>query len=284
MGVWGAELYANDVTCDVRDDYIDKLRQGLTNEDATKELIKSNQELIDDNEDQELFWYALADTQWEYGRLLPYVRDKALLCIKNANGLQRWEDSDMSMALAWEEMLYALKKKLMSEQPKAKRVAKYRVYHCKWDIGDTYAYCFNSEYSKGKGYLGKYVVFRKIANSTWWPGHTIPVVNVYKAIWDLIPTIDALYNIPFLEQGFFPSALSRYPNKRREYAIAFLSTSAKIIPVDRLTFLGNTSYNGSMYASDDMQIAEYVGWEGSGYNNTFERYILEMYSAWKDID
>lgn len=51
MGVWGAELYANDVTCDVRDDYIDKLRQGLTNEDATKELIKSNQELIDDNED-----------------------------------------------------------------------------------------------------------------------------------------------------------------------------------------------------------------------------------------
>ena len=67
MGVWGAELYANDVTCDVRDDYIDKLRQGLTNEDATKELIKSNQELIDDNEDQELFWYALADTQWEYG-------------------------------------------------------------------------------------------------------------------------------------------------------------------------------------------------------------------------
>ena len=46
MGVWGAELYANDVTCDVRDDYIDKLRQGLTNEDATKELIKSNQELI----------------------------------------------------------------------------------------------------------------------------------------------------------------------------------------------------------------------------------------------
>ena len=31
-----------------------------------------------DVEEEPLFWFALADTQWNYGRLLPEVKEQAL--------------------------------------------------------------------------------------------------------------------------------------------------------------------------------------------------------------
>ena len=42
MGVWGTSLYANDSTSDIRGDYLDKLKRGKTNEEATKELVDAN--------------------------------------------------------------------------------------------------------------------------------------------------------------------------------------------------------------------------------------------------
>ena len=32
-----------------------------------------------DDEEEPSFWFALADTQWKYGRLLPEVKEKAIL-------------------------------------------------------------------------------------------------------------------------------------------------------------------------------------------------------------
>ena len=40
MGTWGTGLYSNDSACDIRGDYIDKLKRGKTNDEATQELIK----------------------------------------------------------------------------------------------------------------------------------------------------------------------------------------------------------------------------------------------------
>ena len=71
MGAWGTSLYANDATSDIRGDYVDKLRRGKTNEEATEEIIYENRDIMGDVEEEPLFWYALADTQWNYGRLLP---------------------------------------------------------------------------------------------------------------------------------------------------------------------------------------------------------------------
>lgn len=42
MGTWGTGLYSNDSACDIRGDYIDKLKRGKTNDEATQELINSN--------------------------------------------------------------------------------------------------------------------------------------------------------------------------------------------------------------------------------------------------
>ena len=75
MGAWGTSLYANDYASDIRGDYVDKLKRGKSNEEATQELIKANQEIMGDIEEEPLFWFALADTQWNYGRLLPEVKE-----------------------------------------------------------------------------------------------------------------------------------------------------------------------------------------------------------------
>ncbi len=40
MGVWGTGLYNDDIACDVRDDYKDILGGGISEPEATKQLLK----------------------------------------------------------------------------------------------------------------------------------------------------------------------------------------------------------------------------------------------------
>lgn len=42
MGTWGTSLYDNDSTSDIRGDFLDKLKRGKTNEEATRELVDEN--------------------------------------------------------------------------------------------------------------------------------------------------------------------------------------------------------------------------------------------------
>ncbi len=285
MGAWGTSLYANDSASDIRGDYVDKLRRGKTNEEVTEELIEDNRCIFGDGEEEPLFWFALADTQWNYGRLLPEVKDKALYFLSQDTELERWRESGEKQLEAWMETLDKLREKLNSEPPPPKKVSKYRLYNCKWNLGDTFAYCFDSEYSEQKGFYKQYVIFRKISEDNWWPGHIVPVVQVYKWIGESIPPIEDLSNMSLLEQSFYPSVLKKYPDKKREYLIELLSTSERVIPKKNLKYLGNVPGQDllSFKENDDYVCLTPVGWEGSGYNNTFEKYIIDMYLAWKDI-
>lgn len=286
MGAWGTSLYANDSASDIRGDYVDKLRHGKSNEEVTQELIEQNQDIMGDVEEEPLFWFALADTQWNYGRLLPEVKEKALFFLSRDEELERWKDSGQKQLDAWVQTLKKLKDKLLSPMPQEKKVSKYRLYQCKWQLGDVFAYKFSGEYSKEKGFWGQYVIFRKVSEDTWWPGHIVPVVQVYKWIGKEIPPIDCLSEKNLLIQNFIPENLKYKPDIEREYNIKLLSTSKKVIPSDKLTFVGNIAgddlvpYRGYDYWTGYRDI----GWEGSSYNNKFERYIIDMYLAWKDID
>ena len=72
MGTWGTGLFDNDFANDVREDYLEKLRSGKTAEIASREMIESYLPAVE--EEEALFWFALAATQWEYGRLQFNVR------------------------------------------------------------------------------------------------------------------------------------------------------------------------------------------------------------------
>lgn len=285
MGAWGTFLYANDTTCDIREEYIDKLKRGKTNEEATQELIEQNREIQGDVEEEPLFWFALADTQWNYGKLLPSVKERALFFLEKSEELDRWRDAGEKKLNAWIQTLTKLKKKLDTPMPKEKKISKYNFYQCEWNLGDVFAYKFCSEYSKEKNFRGRYVVFRKVSEDTYWPGHIVPVVQVYNWVGEAIPQLEKIKAEGLLVQNFMPETLLYKPKMERKYSIRLIATSAKEIPNKNITFIGNLSgddlipFQGHDYLTDYIS----VGWDGKGYNNSFEKFIIDRYLAWCSV-
>lgn len=178
MGTWGPKLYQDDLAEEIRDIFKDQLKRGKTGKQITKELLEEYKDAISDSDDAPIFWFALADTQWELGRLEDIVKQNALYHIQEGSDLRRWKLEDSSNAKKREQILNALKKKLLSSQPPEKKVALYKLYQCEWNEGDVYAYSLEGEYAKEKDVEGKYFLFHKIGETTYWPGHIIPIVRV----------------------------------------------------------------------------------------------------------
>ena len=177
MGAWGANLYQDDVALDIKDEYKDNLRRGKTNEEAMQEIIDKYQELLEDEEDRGVFWLALADTQWNLGRLDEQVKKQALEIIELGTDLKRWEINE-KLYNKRKEILEKLKEKLLSPQPEEKRMPKYRTYKCEWENGDVFAYQLKSEYAKEQGLENRYLIIQKIDEIDWYPCSTIPLVRV----------------------------------------------------------------------------------------------------------
>lgn len=89
MGAWGARLYENDTALDIKDRFAD-LRKGKTVQQITNELIEEYTCELDDVFCAPVFWFALADTQWNLGRLLPEVKEQALAWLDKGGDLAVW--------------------------------------------------------------------------------------------------------------------------------------------------------------------------------------------------
>ena len=120
MGAWGTGLYQDDTTDDIKEEYLNYLRIGLTNEEATNKVLEENDWWEEDEEEAPLLWFALADTQWKYGRLMDKVKKQALKYIEEGTDLERWEE-DKKLYKKRKEVLEKLKEKLNSPMPKEKK-------------------------------------------------------------------------------------------------------------------------------------------------------------------
>lgn len=202
MGAWGANLYQDDVALDVKDEYKDNLRRGKTNEEAMQEIIDKYQELLEDEEDRGVFWLALADTQWNLGRLDEQVKEQALEIIELGTDLKRWEVNE-KLYNKRKEILEKIKEKLLSPQPEEKRMPKYRTYKCEWKNGDVFAYQLKSEYAKEQGLEDKYLIIQKIDEIDWYPCSTIPLVRVKITEGKTIPkTEKEIDELEYIQTGF----------------------------------------------------------------------------------
>ena len=92
MGSWGIELFADDVACDVRDDYRELIEDGVDDDDATAQVLERYGETAADDDDGPVIWLAVAVSQWEIGRLVPQIRARALAVIDSGADLERWSD------------------------------------------------------------------------------------------------------------------------------------------------------------------------------------------------
>ena len=159
MGAWGTGLYQDDDTCDIKEEYLTYLRIGMSNEEALEELIECNEELIEDEEIGPLFWLALADTQWKYGRLTKEVKEKALEVINSGKDLERWEE-DKKLYEKRKKVLEELKERLNTKQPKEKKIRKMTFTRPNWKVGDILLYQILNEKLKNHKWYGKYVLLK----------------------------------------------------------------------------------------------------------------------------
>ena len=160
MGAWGVGLYQDDVACDIKEEYINRLKiMGQTNIEATEELIEGNEDYFYDEEDGPVSWFALADTQWRYGRLLPEVKDIAIKLIKEEIDLERWKEDEKQYEKR-KEVLNKLMEKLNSPQPPEKKISKRKLIKAQWEKGDVVLYQLTNEKVKDSKWYNKYVLFR----------------------------------------------------------------------------------------------------------------------------
>jgi len=155
-----------------------------------------------------------------------------------------------------------LRSKILSPQPPIKKPVKKRVYRCKWQEGDVFAFKIESDLAREKGLFGRYFLIQKVSERTWYPGHIVPIVYVKITKDEKLPSNMEDYNqteyvqtwFTRFEERFFPIDMAD-PQKDiaekskihyeadafgflPQYRVTLLSTSAKVIPA-KLIYLGN---------------------------------------------
>lgn len=178
MGTWGTKLYQDDLAEDIREEFKEQLKRGKLGKQITEELLIEYEKELLDSDEAPIFWFALADTQWEYGRLEESVKENALYYIREGGNLRHWESENPKEYKKRAMVLKELEKKLLTPQPSEKKVILRKLYKCEWNKGDVFAYKLEGEYAKAKGIEGCYFLFHKIDETIYWPGHIIPIVRV----------------------------------------------------------------------------------------------------------
>lgn len=274
MGAWGVKLYQDDVTCDVRDEYINWLKLKRDNEEAAKIIIENNMGFIDDEEEPS-FWFALADTQWKYGRLLPEVKEKAIKCIEEGNDLLRWEDNPKQYQKR-KAVLEELKKKLESEQPPEKKIAKLKFDKALWNVGDLLLYQIQDERLKDNKWYGKYVLFRVVGIAKTNVG-SLPIDKYYNEQnviglynWVGNEKIDCakIHNLEFIKHT---NIIMKYPNifHQKKDLLSIVSVySGKKIPMLKIGKDSDYSYP----FQDDILKGTGMTWESI---NTIDSSIVQ---------
>lgn len=275
MGAWGPKLYQDDIAQDVRDTYKDRLRRGKKTKEITEELIEEYSDEIEDVDDGPIFWFALADIQWDYGRLLPEVKENAIKWIEDGSDIRRWEEEGTAKEVkVRKEVLEQLKHKLESPMPEKKKVSQYRLYKCQWKIGDVYAYKMDSEYAKEKGFYNKYIYFVKVGEQVWHPGHIVPQVYFFNGVYDSIVELDKLIQVGYMPQFFTKDAYVLNSNLKKLYLLTLLNTSARVIPKKNLIYIGNIKKVNREIEEDKDSYP--VSW------NRFDEYIINNIIEWDE--
>lgn len=275
MGSWGPKLYQDDIAQEVRNYYKDQLHRGKTGKEITQDLINQNEHTISDIDDAPTFWFSLADTQWNLGRLEDIVKEKALSHISNGYDLRRWEAEDPKGAKIRAKVIEELRQKLLSPQPAEKKISQYKLYKCEWNIGDVYAYRLTGNYAKKVGWLDRYLYFIKVGEEVWHPGHVVPVVYFYWIIDKKLRNITQLRDVKYIPQFFTPEAYKKSPKMNTQYLLTLLSTSSRVIPRKNLVFIGNVKE--VQHVENEPPNSYQVAWKD------FEEYIICNFQSWGNV-
>ena len=94
MGAWETAISSNDTYADIYDEFFDLYNDGQTVKDISNKLIADNQETIDELDDSNNFWFALAKAQWECKQLDTEILEKVKEIIETGLDLEVWRRLD----------------------------------------------------------------------------------------------------------------------------------------------------------------------------------------------
>lgn len=288
MGAWGVKLDQNDVYADVKDFYTALLRYGVSDGETLQYTLNEFGAYIADDEDSDLFWLALANTMWKYGRLTDEVKSKAMAYIDSPVELAKWYEMSEDFGNSRKKELDKLKDKLNTEQPARKKFGKKRYKKCTWTDGDIYRYKFTSETAEKYDMAGKYLILQKvgdffdedldfrtiksiIGNDDIFRGDIFPIIH----FWitddaDFVPTIyDRNECIPIM--GF------REVHKCTDYRFYILDLPNKC---DKFEFVCNTQViTPDNQTENATRSPKHLTWK------FFEKHVIGRYLHWiKGID
>jgi len=197
MGAWGFKLYEDDVTCDIKEEYIMLIKENKDNIETTKRIINSNQDFIQDEDDGPLFWFALADIQWKYGRLLPEIKEQALKHLSEGKNLERWKEENPKLYNKRKEVLDNLRTQLESEQPPEKKIIIKKPFITDWKDGDLFAWKVEDSFAETLN--GRYFLLYKIGEVEGENNSVLPLLFVKITNDDKIPeTIEEINDCEFI--------------------------------------------------------------------------------------
>jgi hypothetical protein len=179
MGTWGVGLYAGDTACDVRDTWLKKVRQGAPPEVATRELVEE----WSSGDQEPLFWLALADTQWKWGRLEKWVREEARRVLAAGADLELWQDSK---ELEARKRVFDRLAAQLKEPPPPPKPIRVRGDAIDWKRGQLWSY---------RTLDGKYAVLRVCAFDPECGLAGAPLVELLDVALDTLPAAGALKQI-----------------------------------------------------------------------------------------
>lgn len=229
MGIWGTALFDDDIACDVKDFYIEQLQNGICAENAEQETLCYFSAELADMDDAPIVWLALAAVEWQYGRLSSNAKNKALHYIENGETLAQWYEIDETLGRKREQTLLLLKNRLLSPQPKEKKVRKPRTFHCTWQNGDVYAMQLHEDSAVNNGLSGYWMVMQKVNEADNLKNGVSPVVTIRITESRDCPTLDAL-KLPCVR-------INRYLGYKWSYRLHLLLYTKK--SVSDFVYIGN---------------------------------------------
>jgi len=136
MGCWGVGILQDDTAWDVYESYFDMHNEGIDQSIIRSDLEKRYADAIADEEDSTIFWLALAEAEWETGKVQPDVFQQVAEIVKTGAGLQRWEEADEILRKQRQRVLQNLLRRIGSPNKKPRKIKSTKQLPAVFEAGD----------------------------------------------------------------------------------------------------------------------------------------------------
>lgn len=237
MGAWGTAISSNDTYADIYSEFVDLYNDGLDVEEISKKLITDNQETINDTDDCNNFWFALAKAQWECKQLDKDVFDRVKKIVETGADLDVWRqlDADEKDIKKRKVVLDKFLLDLQTERPKAKSRKKKIIRQPIFEKGD----CLTFKLENGN--YGGAVVLEAIKDSEY--GHNL--IATTRINQPNKPTKKDFENAEVLVMSF--GNCDNKPNVKWYLPIRHKNIAHLIEKIDNLEVQKNYDINSSMF-------------------------------------